>query len=692
MINTSNEYKSRIRKNRKFFKISPLILANGTALNLVDSDFINDGFRIDDSVGEKVALGTVVINKCTYYLNNFSGKFNSYDFTDAVLRPQSGLQLSETVEYLPKGVFTVDNPGAKGSIIVLEALDNMAKLNTEFSGVMISFPCTNQQLLQAVCLHCGVSLSTVSFLNSGYINSSRPADEAISCREVVSWIAQMAGCFARCNTVGALELKWYDFEVFEQQTNIDGGTFDSSAPYASGDNIDGGNFIDYNSGDSVDGGNFTEMGRYHHLFSFSGNPIIGTDDIVITGIQVTDSAETTTTVLYGTSGYVLPIAGNPLIQNSTQASMIASSVGARIVGMRFRQFSGSLQSDPSMEAGDVAYMSDRKGNSYQTLLTSLSYTPGNYEPVSCGAETPARKSYRPTPEMKAIVESRRVAKQEISNYDLVVQQFLNLMTYGFGLYKSEEILPDGSIIYYMHDKPTIAQSGAVWKFGSNGILLSTDKGITWGVDTNGNMLVNVLTAIGINAEWIQVVTSFTVGDNFSVNAMGELMAKAGQIGPFTLNDDGLFSEQMEFFDDGTYPLIWLSKPGTNGESFDTGADGSAKANYEPSVAIVRSIEGGIYTEIMLMARNDLAGKTGKITIDRVDLSTGLSKSKTEITENGIGWTQFTSAGGILSSTQIISNGILIQQNGKNASVMLDTNTGDLHISASGDVYIKGMKQ
>jgi len=276
MINTSNEYKIRIRKNRKFYKRGSIALANGTTLNLIDSDFINDGFRIDDSVGEKVALGTVVINKCTYYLNNFNGKFNTYDFGDAVLRPQSGLQLSETIEYLPKGIFTVDNPGAKGSIIVLEALDNAAKFNTEFSGVTISFPCTNRQLLQAVCLYCGVSLATVSFFNADYINNSRPADEATSCREVVSWIAQMAGCFARCNTLGALELKWYDFAVFENTSNIDGGSFDSSTPYATGDSVDGGSFTDYTTGDSVDGGNFTDMDRYHHLYSFSGSPTIGT--------------------------------------------------------------------------------------------------------------------------------------------------------------------------------------------------------------------------------------------------------------------------------------------------------------------------------------------------------------------------------------------------------------------------------
>ena len=48
----------------------------------------------------------------------------------------------------------------------------------------------------------------------------------ISHAEIVSWIAQMSGNFARCNVDGALELKWYDFGVFETGNNIDGGQFD----------------------------------------------------------------------------------------------------------------------------------------------------------------------------------------------------------------------------------------------------------------------------------------------------------------------------------------------------------------------------------------------------------------------------------------------------------------------------------
>jgi hypothetical protein len=139
------------------------------------------------------------------------------------------------------------------------------------------------------------------------------------------------------------------------------------------------------------------------------------------------------------------------------------------------------------------------------------------------------------------------------------------------------------------------------------------------------MLVNVLTAIGINATWINA------GEITGI----KITTQEGKIGPFTLNEFGMTSDFMEFFDDGSYPLIWLSKPGTNGGTFDTKADGSAKANYEPSVTVVRSIENGIETDVKMMARTDPStNKAGKVEIVKMDTATGALISKQLIDQDG----------------------------------------------------------
>lgn len=549
MINTSNEYKAMIRRNRVFIPKATIILADATSLQIPPKDIMSGGLKIEDSVGEKVSLGTAVINKCSLTLNNFTGKYDAYDFTGAVIRPYVGLQLSETVESLSKGVFNIDRPTVSGPVVILEALDNMYKFDTVFSEVDVSFPCTASQLLLAICLHCGVNLGSPSFLNSGYIIDKRPDNEAISCREVVSWIAQLAGCYARCNTNGALVLDWYDFEAFESEVNLDGGLFDRSAQYNTGDDVDGGNFTNYNSGDTFDGGSFQNLERMHHLYSFSTEPTIGTDDIYITGIQVTDSSEEPKSVLFGSTGYILPITGNELIQNENQATSIANSVGNKIVGMHFRTLSCSTLSDPSMEAGDVGYVTTRKNNSYPVLFTSLSFTLGNWEPVSCGAETPAQSNFRPTQEMKAIIEARKNIKQQLTSYDLAVQQLTNLMTNSFGVYKSEEKLEDGSVIYYMHNKPTVAESSTIWKMTADAFAVSTDGGKTWraGFDSNGNAVVNVLNAIGINADWINVGTIKGI----------RVEMQDGTIGKFKITDDGLENDTFKLYDADGAPWMWM---------------------------------------------------------------------------------------------------------------------------------------
>ena len=86
----------------------------------------------------------------------------------------------------------------------------MNKFDTPFSHVSIMFPCTAQFLLQTTCTHCGVELASTTFLNSDYVITTRPSDEAITCREVISWIAQMSGNFARCN-MGAIGVKMVRF-------------------------------------------------------------------------------------------------------------------------------------------------------------------------------------------------------------------------------------------------------------------------------------------------------------------------------------------------------------------------------------------------------------------------------------------------------------------------------------------------
>ena len=72
-----------------------------------------------------------------------------------------------------------------------------------------------------------------------------------------------------------------------------------------------------------------------------------------------------------------------------------------------------------------------------------------------------------------------------------------------GTYISSEVQPDGSSIYYLHDKPTLAESKSVFKITADTITASTDGGKTWngGFSVDGVMIAKIMTAIGINFDW-----------------------------------------------------------------------------------------------------------------------------------------------------------------------------------------------
>ena len=108
---------------------------------------------------------------------------------------------------------------------------------------------------------------------------------------------------------------------------------------------------------------------------------INNEDVVITGIKVTEYKENVSTdespvsYQYGEDGYVIEIKDNKLIAEG-KGNDIATIIGKRIVGMRFRPFSASMMNNPLVEAGDICIITDRKGNQYKSLVTSTIFQIG----------------------------------------------------------------------------------------------------------------------------------------------------------------------------------------------------------------------------------------------------------------------------------------------------------------------------
>lgn len=525
MINTSTQYKTQISKSGRTQHVRATItLANGIVLNLTDSDFMEKGVAYEDgtSAQDSFNVGSAIIGELDLILNNHDNKFSIYDFYGAEIRPSIGLELPDgTTEWLNKGVFTVDEPASAGATITIAALDNMAKFDKAYDSTL-DYPKTLFQILNDACIQCGVSLSTSSlvFTNSTYSVTSRPQDKATTYREIVSYVAQLAGCFARINNIGELYLGWYDSNAFVTESNLDGGNFTDPT---SGDNADGGDFINRKSGDSYDGGLFVKSNTIPATLAHITSLNVGTDDITITGVQIVPENKDEATYISGTSGYIVSIEKNPLAQNNI--NQLVSNLGTKLVGFCFRPLKASALDNPSFEAGDVALVIDDKGNTYQTILSNISYILGSQTNYSADAESQSNNnSVRYNESAKIIQATNEQTEQKISAYDLEVRRLNSLMANGLGFFQTDVKQEDGSVIDYMHDKPNLADSKTVWKKSVDGFAVSQDGGNTYtsGFTSDGKATVNLLSAIGINVDWLNAGT-IDANKIHVINLIGESM-------------------------------------------------------------------------------------------------------------------------------------------------------------------------
>ena len=116
-------------------------------------------------------------------------------------------------EYVPLGTFHVDTPTKrKVATIFCEALDGMQNFNVDaddwWSG--LTWPMTRGELLASLCTFVGVTLGTATFLGSDTSIPSAPiAGNGLTGKDVLGWIAESAGSYARMSREGALELVWF---------------------------------------------------------------------------------------------------------------------------------------------------------------------------------------------------------------------------------------------------------------------------------------------------------------------------------------------------------------------------------------------------------------------------------------------------------------------------------------------------
>lgn len=521
-----------------------IVTASGEKIPISDSELWANGFEVNDSTSSNGAftIGALIAGKLKIKLNNIYEDYSKYDFDKASVTAYVSKSFSDgTTEKLKIGEYRVSETSYDGSLITLTCLDNINNFNCEYDSDL-SYPTTAYEVVRDACIKCDVPFTMARFDNSDYVINEIPSDnQKLTYGQVIAYILQLSGLWGKCGHDGELLIGWYDMSQFDSR-GYDGGTFSTKTiPYSDGDSVDGGTFK-YSDGDSADGGTFTEARNYHNIYT-QKDLDVATDDVVITGVKVIvtskeDKAKDVNT-LAGKEGYVISITDNPFIP-ADKAQTVASYIFKKIGGMRFRPLDATLLSNPLIESGDVALVTDCKQNTYSCFVSNRTFTVGSGTTISCDAENASRNSAdKFSNETKAIVQARKVAQAQLSVYDKQMQLLTQLMSQSLGLFKTEQKQEDGSIIYIMHNKADLNSSNIQWKMTANGMAVSNDYGKTWkaGIDKDGNAIFNIMSAIGINFDWAHGGT-LTLGGENNVNGKQYVKDANGKI-LITLDNKGI---------------------------------------------------------------------------------------------------------------------------------------------------------
>lgn len=520
MINVSNAFREKLEAGEPVRMVVDITFPDGTK-KTINKDIMNgdNGFS-DCAESSSFPVGATVCKTLTLSINNDQEQWKNYNFYGAKVHAYLKLQTSyaapesvstlldesynpildstgdpiiatqaatkDIIETIDKGVYTVTTPEQYSDIINVTALDDMYKANKTYTSGL-KLPQSLINLVRDACKTVGIGMNLT--MDHGDI-IIRSIPDSMTFRQLFGYAAMVESANARIDYFGNLQFVKWDFEK-------------ADVP---------------------------------ELKNYGNPPTLSSDDIVITGIKVTngqsnDDTDTDYSGMYGEEGYILELE-NELI-DTDQLQTVANIIGEQIVGARFRNLEGDLVYNPLVEFGDMVYTYDRLGSKYLTPLTDVSGNVGGLTTVKTQADDPIRGSsdfYGNS--TKAIVAARQMVQKETSAREEAIRRLAETLNSSSGLYMTQKPQQDGSIIYYMHNKATIAESNIIWKLTAEAFAVSIDGGKTYpyGFAVTGELITRLLYAEGINADYINAGT-LVVRDK-SGNAIFEADMDTGSV---TLN-------------------------------------------------------------------------------------------------------------------------------------------------------------
>ena len=255
------------------------------------------------------------------------------------------------------GVFYAEKPTrTKRNSYKVTAYDTMSKLDADFSGWLhanqAQFPKTIWQLVQLACQRAGVTLASSSLpINGSYSVQAFYADD-LTCRQIISWAAEAAGCYAHMNADGKLQFLTYTDKRSTAKITPDGAS-NSTAYYA----------------DSLSYEDYTVKAIEKVQIRQSDSDV---------GVIYPDSTTATNT-------YV--VQGNLLLTTGTEANLktVAQNLYNVLKNVTYTPCKVSVPSSSGLACGQIVHVKDARGREFDTYLMSATISSGKASFESVGS-------------------------------------------------------------------------------------------------------------------------------------------------------------------------------------------------------------------------------------------------------------------------------------------------------------------
>lgn len=471
MYPVSDLYKQKIKENNRLFECKIQIQHSKGVLELDDKNLVHGTLIYTEATqpGEEFTIGSTVASDISFTILNKT-EYEDIQFVGATVTCNIGLLVKEGAdahflqpsqpsrmpgfeekwEYVPLGIFHIDDVKRLRNTIELKAIDNMINLDKPYSLSKLSYPATLYQIYVNICNVADIPVGTTSFPNMNYVVKVRPDDD-LTLRDVLGYVAELAGCFAKCNRHGALELRWYE------STDITLGPA--------------------------------------NRFNFKPS-----DDLVqIKGIMATIDG---TTYLAGSEDYAIDLSENPLLQGDYEN--VLPNIFDNVKDTVFIPYTSDWQGNPALMAGDMIVQVDRDGKVYNTLVTKSVYKYRGRSILEAKGLPELARGYKGSTNRK-IAEIKRKIDVEIGDKlttleeaQLQATQLIANMLGGYAI-KTDDA-------FYIADNEDLSKAQKVWKWGIGGFGYSengVDGPYTTAVTAEGSIVAELVSAGIITADMIQ---------------------------------------------------------------------------------------------------------------------------------------------------------------------------------------------